>query len=448
MQTPFLSKLGLLRLLLQGKKRFNFPVFGVKIPDPVKLGRKDSEFSNAESNAFYENIPDSKKILELHFANMVLLILEYLFIAFIVLTALFYAVFEWRLFRALGKVRLGDSIQNPLPSVSILVAARNEEAGLANTLDSLMKQRYKGRWDIWIADDRSTDNTPKILAEYREKFPDRIHVVTISQLIPGESAKKNAIAKLVAASSGEILLLTDADCIVQPTWIRATVREFEPGVDFVAGHSYIELPEGRSNWLLNMQAVETMAYRIAGTGAIAMGLPITSTGNNLAYRRSFFEEVHGFEGVSKIQSGDDDLLLQKLAREAPWKAHYSIDPEAFVKTQGKETLPELWEQRKRWASKTTYYAPKTVLLLSIVFLFFCLISLGYVLSFFSFKIFLATAFGAGLKLLGDSCVELRGLRIFQQRQLFKWFLPVEIIHAPFTVFAVLFGIAGHFKWKG
>lgn len=373
---------------------------------------------------------------------------EYAFVALMVLLAIFYAVFEIRMYRALGSVHLGNSIRNPLPSVSILVSARNEEAGISKTLDSLMKQLYKGRWDIWIADDRSTDRTPQILAEYAKKFPDRIHVVTITELSPGESAKKNAIAKLVAASEGEILLLTDADCIVQPTWIRAMVREFEPGIDFVAGHSYIELPKDRTNWILNMQAVETMAYRIAGTAALAMGTPITSTGNNLAYRRSFFEEVHGFEGVSKIQSGDDDLLLQKLAREAPWKAHYSIDPEAFVTTQGKETLPELWEQRKRWASKTTYYAPKIVALLGFIFFFFCLISLGYVLSFLSFKIFIATLFGVLVKLIGDSCVEKRGLRIFKQQELYRWFLPVEIIHAPFTVFAVLFGIAGHFKWKG
>lgn len=375
-------------------------------------------------------------------------ILEYAFIALIVATALFYAVFEMRLFRALGTVRVGNSIRNPLPSVSILVSARNEESNIEKTLDSLMGQRYKGRWDIWIADDRSTDRTPRILAEYEKKFPDRIHVVAIKELAPGESAKKNAIAKLVKASGGEILLLTDADCVVLPTWIRSMVKEFEPGIDFVAGHSYIELPKGRSNWLLNMQAVETLAYRIAGTGALAMGMPITSTGNNLAYRRSFFENVHGFEGVSKIQSGDDDLLLQKLVREAPWKAHYSVDPEAFVATQGKETLPELWEQRKRWASKTTYYAPKTVAILVMVFLFFCALSLGYVLSFFSFRIFTATAFGFFVKLLGDTLVERRGLRIFRQESLFKWFLPVEIVHAPFTVFAVLFGIAGHFKWKG
>lgn len=375
-------------------------------------------------------------------------ILEYAFIALLVATALFYAIFEMRLFRALGTVRVGNSIRHPLPSVSILVSARNEEANIGKTIDSLMAQRYKGRWDIWIADDRSTDQTPRILADYEKKFPDRIHVVTITELAPGESAKKNAIAKLVKASGGEILLLTDADCVVLPTWIRSMVKEFEPGIDFVAGHSYIELPKDRSNWLLNMQAVETLAYRIAGTGALAMGMPITSTGNNLAYRRSFFENVHGFEGVSKIQSGDDDLLLQKLVREAPWKAHYSVDPEAFVTTQGKETLPELWEQRKRWASKTTYYAPKTVAILVMVFLFFCALSLGYVLSLFSFRIFVATVFGFFVKLLGDTLVERRGLRIFRQENLFKWFLPVEIVHAPFTVFAVLFGIAGHFKWKG
>lgn len=374
-------------------------------------------------------------------------VLEYAFAVVLVLTALFYAAFELRLFLALGRVRLGNSIRNPQPSVSILVSARNEEEHLQRTLDSLMGQLYKGRWDIWIADDRSTDRTPEILAAYAEKFPDRIHVLTIRELPAGESAKKNAIAQLVNASKGEILLLTDADCIVPPTWIRSMIREFEPGIDFVAGHSYIELPKN-ANWLLNMQAVETLAYRIAGTGALAMGMPITSTGNNLAYRRSFFESVHGFEGVSKIQSGDDDLLLQKLVREAPWKAHYSVDPESFVTTEGKATLPELWEQRKRWASKTTYYAPKTVALLVMIFLFFCMISLGYVLSFFSLTIFLATLFGFLLKLVGDIFVEIRGLRIFRQERLLKWFLPVEIIHAPFTVFAVLFGVAGHFKWKG
>ena len=97
------------------------------------------------------------------------IVLEYAFAILMVITALFYAVFEMRLFCALGKVHLGNSIRNPLPSVSILVSARNEEAGISKTLDSLMKQLYKGRWDIWIADDRSTDRTPQILAEYAEK---------------------------------------------------------------------------------------------------------------------------------------------------------------------------------------------------------------------------------------------------------------------------------------
>lgn len=378
---------------------------------------------------------------------MLLTILESAFIAILIITAIFYAVFEMRLFSALGKVHLRTSIRNPLPSVSILISARNEESGIAQTIDSIMAQRYKGRWDIWIADDRSTDSTPKILNEYAKKYPDRIHVITIKELPKGESAKKNAVSELVKASEGEIILLTDADCKVLPTWIAAMIREFEPGIDFVAGHSYIELPPKR-NVLLMMQAVEVLAYRIAGTAGLAMQTPITSTGNNLAYRRSFFENVHGFEGVSKIQSGDDDLLLQKLAAKAPWKAHYSIDPEAFVTTKGKETLPELWEQRKRWASKTTYYSPRIVFLLSAVFSFFCALSLGFILSFFSFPIFLATLFGFFVKLAGDTCLEVRGLRIFNQKELFKWFLPVEIIHAPFTVFAVLFGIAGHFKWKG
>jgi hypothetical protein len=42
---------------------------------------------------------------------------------------------------------------------------------------------------------------------------------------------------------------------------------------------------------------------------------------------------------------------------------------------------------------------------------------------------------------------IRGLKIFKQEHLLKWCIPVEFIHAPFTVLAVLFGLFGRFKWK-
>ena len=373
-------------------------------------------------------------------------ILQTIFIVILAITALFYAVFEIRLFRALGTVRAGKSHPEKLPKVSILIAARNEEKDIGATLHSVLSQDYAGEFEVWVADDRSSDATPKILAKYAEKDA-RLHVLTIHDLEKGRSAKKNAISKMIAQATGEILLLTDADCKVLPTWISGMVREFEPGIELVVGHSYIELPKNCHAPLLLMQAVEVLSYRIAGTAGLAMNTPLTSTGNNLAYRRDFFNEVNGFSGIDRIQSGDDDLLLQKIAATDPTKARYCVTPETFVATSGKETFKELWEQRKRWASKTIYYSPYIVFILSMIFAFFTALTLGIAFAFLSKALLIAELIAFLIKITGDIFLFSRGLRIFNAKELFKWFLPVEFVHAPFTVFAVLFGTAGRFTWK-
>ncbi len=380
-------------------------------------------------------------------AKMVFDIVSYAAIGLLAVFCLFYLWLEIRFFRALGTVRVGTSDVKPAPKVSVLIAARNEAEGIRNTLDSVMAQDYEGFWEVWVADDRSDDDTPKILAEYVQKFPDRFHVLTISEIPEGVSPKKHALSRMIEACEGEILCLTDADCIVKPTWVTGIVREFEPGIELVAGHSYIPTTPGKSSVLICMQAVETLIYRVAGTAGLAMHLPLTSTGNNLAYRKSFFKSVKGFENVIKIQSGDDDLLMQKLAADRPWAMRYCIAEETFVTTNGKETLKELWEQRKRWASKTIYYTPRIVFVLSMVFLFLTMQCVTAVLSPFSFEVFVAAAIAFALKCIGDLVLILRGLRVFRQEHLIKWCIPVEFIHAPFTVLAVLFGLFGRFKWK-
>jgi len=377
---------------------------------------------------------------------MIWTVVTYVVIALLALFGLFYLWLEVRFFHALGTVREGKSSVNPPPRVSVLIAARNESAGIRATLDSVLAQDYAGEWEVWVADDRSTDDTPQILAEYAARDP-RLHILTIKEIPEGVSPKKHAISRMIEACEGDILCLTDADCIVQPQWLTGILREFEPGIELVAGHSYIPTVPGKSPFIICMQAVETLIYRVAGTAGLAMHLPLTSTGNNLAYRKDFFKSVNGFENVIKIQSGDDDLLMQKLATDRPFAMRYCITPTTFVTTSGKETLKELWEQRKRWASKTIYYSPKIVFVLSMVFLFLTMLCVTAVLSPFSFEILVATLVAFALKCLGDLVLILRGLKIFRQEHLLKWCIPVEIIHAPFTVLAVLFGLFGRFKWK-
>lgn len=378
---------------------------------------------------------------------MVFDVITYIVIALLAATGLFYFGLVLRFFFVLGKVRAGNSDVTPPPKVSILIAARNEAEGIRACLNSVMAQDYTGFWEVWVADDRSDDDTPKILAEYAERYPENFHVLTIKEISEGVSPKKHALSRMIEVCDGDILCLTDADCIVKPTWISGTVREFEPGIEMVAGHSYIPTTPGKESTLIFLQAVETMIYRVAGTAGIAMHLPLTSTGNNLSYRKSFFKNVHGFDNVIKLQSGDDDLLMQKLAAERPWAMRYCITEETFVTTSGKDTLKGLWEQRKRWASTTIHYTPKIVFVLSMIFLFLAMQCIAAILSPFSFEIFMATAIVFTLKCVGDFVLIVRGLKVFKQPHLLKWCIPVEFLIAPFTVLAVIFGLLGKFKWK-
>lgn len=349
----------------------------------------------------------------------------------------------------MGRLRAGHSLRNPRPSLSILVCARNEEAHIGACIGDLLAQSYDGDWDIWVADDRSSDKTPEILAELVKEHPERLHVLRIDAVNPGTSPKKQAIARLVEKSRGEILLLTDADCRVPSGWAAGMVNEFEPGIKLVAGHSYIPTDAPGTPFIIHLQALEAMSYRVVGTAALAMHLPLTSTGNNLGYRRDFFLGVGGFLGVEHLMSGDDDLLLQRLASTTPWAARPCVEPSTFIATQGEYSWSRLWRQRKRWASKTVYYTPPTVALMATLFLFYFLLLLGLFLGLLldHAPLMGGVALGFVLKFIGDGLVMWRGLGLFKARSLMKWFLPAEIVHVPATVGAVLFGVFGKVAWK-
>ena len=94
---------------------------------------------------------------------MVFAVITYLAISLLALFGIFYAVLEIRCFKALGSVRSGTSEVEPAPKVSVLIAARNESEGIRQTLDSVLAQDYRGQWEVWVADDRSEDDTPKIV---------------------------------------------------------------------------------------------------------------------------------------------------------------------------------------------------------------------------------------------------------------------------------------------
>jgi glycosyltransferase involved in cell wall biosynthesis len=106
-----------------------------------------------------------------------------------------------------------------LPTVSVIVPARNEEANLAACLESLTSQAGVA-FEILVVDDHSTDRTSEIALS----FP-AVRVIEAGPLPAGWTGKNNAVAVGARAARGEWLLFTDADTVHLPGSLARAVEE-------------------------------------------------------------------------------------------------------------------------------------------------------------------------------------------------------------------------------
>jgi chlorobactene glucosyltransferase len=131
------------------------------------------------------------------------------------------------------------------PALSVLIPARNEAATLRPCVGSLLDQEYPGPLEILVLDDHSEDGTGAVAAELAAGDA-RVRVLTGGPLLPGWKGKPNALRQLAGAASGELLLLTDADCVFFPGGLTAAVRHRETsGADCLSLLPHLEC---RSFW--------------------------------------------------------------------------------------------------------------------------------------------------------------------------------------------------------
>lgn len=120
--------------------------------------------------------------------------------------------------------------------ISIIICAYNEEKNISKCIDSVRAQTHSD-WELWIIDDGSTDNTAKIVEQYKEN-DQRIHLY--SQENQGlSSARKSGIR----CATGEYLTFIDADDYVGKQYIEHLLegQRLYPDVDcIIGGYKYTE----------------------------------------------------------------------------------------------------------------------------------------------------------------------------------------------------------------
>ncbi|MBW8889021.1 MAG: glycosyltransferase [Fibrobacteres bacterium] len=354
--------------------------------------------------------------------------------------------------RPLSRSRSGDGDRSPdgdgderLPSVSVVVPMRNEEANAEATLRALAAQDYAGEWEVICVDDRSGDATGTILREFCALDP-RFTAAEIPVGSPSvPSPKKRALAAGFAAAKGEILMTTDADCLARPGWLSSMAARFSPGIGIVQGPKRIR---GDGSLLSRYQEHEVFGLVSIEAATFALGRPMIASAPSLAYRRALYEGVGGFQGLEDTVSGDDDLLVRKMQKVPGCKVAYNSDPEACVSTSPAPTWKAMLIQRARWASNGAHYDEKGfVALLCCIYAFYWWLALGPVLVLAGLVPAWLFLVPAAVKIAFNAVFLSVTSRRLGHAGILRNLLWCEILHVPIILVAVILGHLGLYRWK-
>jgi len=329
--------------------------------------------------------------------------------------------------------------------VTVLIAARNEEEKIALTINDILAQDYpKHLMEVIIVDDHSTDRTAEIIRSYA---PQGIKLLQLNEDKPLNSYKKKAIAEAINLSTGELMVATDADCRMGPRWLSSIVNYYETRNPVMISSPVTYFEE--KSLFENLQTLE-FGYLVAmGASFIGNNKASTCNGANFAYRKDVFYEVGGFKGIDELASGDDELLLQKVAEKYADRIAFLKLPEAIVYTHAKANLKEFLNQRRRWASKSTKYKDKKIVALAVgIWLFNVLILVNGILSFFDVRFFYLFLLQYGLKFIFEAIFLLPVTAFFKRRGLIWLLFLLSPIHIVYFVYVGLIGNTKKYVWKG
>lgn len=341
---------------------------------------------------------------------------------------------------------------NPKTKVTVLIPARNEAENISKCLNSIIHQDYpKELFEIVVLDDFSTDETVEIVTEISKELRN-VRCLKLADFFTEketQSFKKKAIEVGIQNSKGDLIVTTDADCIVPEKWLKYLVSFYEKRqVKFIAAPvNFYQEP----SLFERFQSLDFLGMMCVTGAGIQLRLGNMCNGANLAYEKSAFYEVDGFEGINQIASGDDMLLMQKIAERHPDKIGFLKNKNATVYTRAKPNLKSFLSQRIRWASKSTHYKEwRVTFILGMVFLFCLNILLSLilisVLGLFALKIFVGQLV---VKLITDYFFLGKMARFFDRKDLMRSYFFSQILH---ILYIVVVGILGNlikkYEWKG
>ncbi|TYZ10921.1 glycosyltransferase [Hymenobacter lutimineralis] len=234
-------------------------------------------------------------------------------------------------------------VPQPLPRVSILLAARNEEVAIERCLASIRELAYPAPLlEVLLGDDASTDNTVAIAQAVMQDYAGSFRVVSIQTNKGQARGKANVLAHLARAATSDVFCITDADIAVPRTWVSGLLGRVQGSVGIVTGITVVQGPRlfdqlQRLDWLLSLSLVQVVSD---------WGKPVTAMGNNMLVTRQAYEATGGYEALPFSVTEDYALFRAVLGRGFTFRNVFS--PEVLAESLPIGTLGQLLHQRRRW----------------------------------------------------------------------------------------------------
>ena len=328
--------------------------------------------------------------------------------------------------------------KSKLPSVSVVVAVKNEEKNISNFLQSLVNQSDND-FELILINDNSQDNTLDEIEKFKNSF-EKIIILNAEK-----SGKKNAVNQGVHFASGQLIITTDADCTANSQWVE-TVRNFQAQNDC----DLLILPVlmKTDEWYFSeIQQLEFSTLVASGTGAAGNDNPILCNAANMAFKKEVYLRSQADLKLSE-QSGDDIFLLESVKRYCG-KIRFLKSQNAVVQTNACKTLHGFFHQRIRWTSKSTKYSDKLLIFTSLtIFLISFSQIFSLVLSFFYIKYLIVYIAIFLLKYLMDLIFINKIKDFFELKNIVLNSFILSIIYPLYICITAIYGIfVKNIKWK-
>ena len=365
---------------------------------------------------------------------------------------LFYIISIGVLIYGFTKVKNFDTIGlKPKTTFTVVVPFRNEAENLPVLLESISKMNYPtDLFEVILVDDESdfrfqiSDFRPE-----RQRTGEALQISIIDTIRISNSPKKDAITTAIPLVKTDWIITTDADCVVTENWLLSLDNYIQTHkVAMLAGAVTYEC---NNSFLHHFQQLDLASLQGATIGSFGIGKAFMCNGANLAYTKSLFEELNGFDGNNTIASGDDVFLLQKAIRSRDFgtkKVHYLKSKNNIVSTKALDDWKSLFHQRVRWASKTSSYQSYFGKLLGLlVFAGNLIVMLSYgfwITGFISFSAFLMLIFS---KFVVDSILIYQTHQFLTQQKI-CYLVVSSLLYPFFSVGVALYSVFGKYEWKG